>query len=99
MPHTNNNKLMSILMSTTPRKGQTSNIEISIIHILSIDTFSTHSNFLAISLLLFVCGIYFSFLLGLLYAKYYSSEVMLLKASKRRSGLIQNMFLLLIFLV
>ncbi|CAH1208535.1 hypothetical protein THOG11_180043 [Vibrio harveyi] len=49
MPHTNNNKLMSILMSTTPRKGQTSNIEISIIHILSIDTFSTHSNFLAIS--------------------------------------------------
>ncbi len=52
-----------------------------------------------ISLLLFVCGIYFSFLLGLLYDKYYSSEFMLLKASKRRSGLIQNMFLLLIFLV
>ncbi len=52
-----------------------------------------------ISLLLFVCGIYFSFLLGLLYDKYYSSEFMLLKASKRRSGLIKNMFLLLIFLV
>ncbi len=52
-----------------------------------------------ISLLLFVCGIYFSFLLGLLCDKYYSSEFMLLKASKRRSGLIKNMFLLLIFLV
>ncbi len=52
-----------------------------------------------ISLLLFVCGIYFLFLLGLLYAKYYSSKFMLLKASKRRSRLIQNMFLLLIFLV
>ena len=43
-----------------------------------------------ISLLLFVYGIYFLLLFGLLYAKYYSSEIMLLKASKSRSGLIKK---------